>query len=244
MFIISLIFLQIIIFAGLAFFLRHLLTRNVTSATSHLQGLIKDNTEKQEEMQKKLEEAQKEYEQKIKKAKEEADLIERKARKDLEKERDKIISQAHEQSEELLSRANKTCKTILEDMENQVNEKAIKRSAELICKVLPDSNRQSMHTEWVQSLINQGLNSLDRLRIPDDIKSVEVKTAFALTDQEKADLHNHLEDHLDMDLSVIETVDPEIVAGIIINIGTLVLDGSFANKVREVIRESFSTTGQ
>jgi F0F1-type ATP synthase membrane subunit b/b' len=240
MFIVSLILLQIFIFGGLAFFLKHLLTRNVTSATSHLQGLIRENTDKQEEMQKKIEQAEKEYAIKIKKAKEETEQIEKQCRKEIEKERDKIISQAHEHSEELMSRANKTCETILADLDKKVNEKAVARAGELIGKVLPEKNCQDIHEEWVKALINDGLNSLDRLRIPDDISRIEVITAFALTEQEKTELHRQLQAHLDLNLEISEKINKDIIAGIIINIGTLVLDGSFANKIREVIHESFS----
>ncbi|MBU1044985.1 MAG: F0F1 ATP synthase subunit delta [Candidatus Omnitrophica bacterium] len=244
MIIVSFILLQIFIFGGLAFFLKHLLTRNVTSATSHLQGMIKENTDKQEEMQKKIEQAEKEYTAKIKKAKDEAEQIEKQCRKEIEQERDKIITQAHVQSEELMTRAKKTCETIVAEMNKNVNDKAVERAAELICKVLPEKNCRDIHEEWVRSLINQGLNSLDRLRIPNDVSQVEVITAFALTEQEKADLHKHLVDHLDLDLSIEANVQPEIVAGIIINIGTLVLDGSFANKIREVVHESFTGTAE
>lgn len=237
MFIVSFILLQVFIFGGLAFFLRHLLTSNVTSATSHLQGMIKENTEKKEEMQKKIEQAEKEYAVKIKKAKEEAEQIEKQCRKEIEQERDKIISQAHEQSEELMTRANKTCETILADLDKNVNEKAIARAAELVCKVLPEKNCRDIHQEWVKTLINEGLNSLDRLRIPNDVSQIEVITAFALTEQEKTQLQAHLQDHLDLNLVIDEKVKADIVAGIIINIGTLVLDGSFTNKIREVIHE-------
>ena len=244
MIIVSFILLQIFIFGGLAFFLKHLLSRNVTSATSHLQGMIKENTEKQEEMQKKVEDAEKDYAAKIKKAKEEAEQIGKECRKEIEQERDKIISQAHEQSEELMNRAKKTCETILGDMNRNVNEKAIERAADLICKVLPEKNCRDMHQEWVSSLINQGLNSLDRLRIPDDVSKVDVITAFSLTEKEKSDLYKHLEDHLDLNLTINEKVQTDIVAGLIINIGTLVLDGSFVNKIREVVHESFSGTAE
>ncbi len=244
MIIVSFILLQIFIFGGLAFFIKHLLTRNVTSATSHLQGMIKENTEKQEEMQNKIAEAEKDYASKIKKAKEEAEQIAKEGHKEIEQDRDKIISQAHDQSEELMTRAQKTCETMLADMDKIVNQKAVERAGELICKVLPEKNCRDIHQEWVSSLINQGLNSLDRLRIPNDISQIEVITAFALTDQEKDDLHKHLEDHLDLNLSIDEKVQTDIVAGLIINIGTLVLDGSFANKIREVIHESFTGTAE
>jgi len=240
MFIFSIILLQIFIFAGLAFFLRHLLTRNVSSATSHLQGMIKDNTEKQEEVKKQLEDAQKQAKETIKDAEKEAEDLKEKLRKGLEDERDKIVSEAHMHSEEVLERANKTVQARRDELEKEINLKAIEHSGELICKVLPLDTCRMIHGNWVQSLINEGLESLDRLRVPEDVAMAKVHTAFSLTDEEKAQLQQHLKEKLYRDIGIEEETKPELIAGIVIVLGNLIFDGSFANKIQEVARESTS----
>ena len=60
MFIAKLLIIQVLVFAGLLFFLRYILTRSITKATSHLEELSDDYTKKQEDTKRGLEEAQKE----------------------------------------------------------------------------------------------------------------------------------------------------------------------------------------
>jgi len=67
-----LIIFQVIIFIFLVFILRRVLSKNITSATEHLDTLTKDYMEKQAEVDKKLNEANQIYEKKISEAREEA----------------------------------------------------------------------------------------------------------------------------------------------------------------------------
>ena len=62
MFLVQLIIFQIIIFAALIFALRHILTKNITSATSHLDGLNAEFICREEEVKKRQVEAEKLYE--------------------------------------------------------------------------------------------------------------------------------------------------------------------------------------
>jgi len=241
MLIISLILLQIFIFAGLAFFLRHLLGRNVTSATSHLQGMIKDNAEKQEEIQKKLEASQKEYEETISRAKKEAQDIKEKSDQEAAEARDKILFQANLESEKIIEQAHKTCETIKADLRKHIHERAIELAGPLTCKVLPQNVRRSMHEEWLEALIKDGFSGLERLRVPDEVTTVEVATAFDLTEEQRGQLRANLKERLDRDVNVEERVDAELVAGIVLTLGNLIFDGSFANKMKEVMQEHAPT---
>lgn len=238
MVIISIILLQIFIFGGLAFFLRHLLTRNVTSATTHLQGMIKDNTEKQEEINKKLQEAEKKRQEILKNADREAKRLKAALMKEMEVERDKILEEAHEHSKELIDRANKTCKAIEKEMELNVNKQAIGKAGELICKVLSADICQILHAQWLELLVSDGLSALDRLRVPEEITRAEICTAFALTEEQRKKLLDRLKEKLERDIMINEQVDSKLVAGLIITLGNLVFDGSFLNKVKEIVNES------
>lgn len=240
MFIISLILLQLFIFAGLAFFLKNLLTRNVTSATSHLQDMIRDNTKKQEEIKKRLEESQRNSREILEKARKEAEELKEMTKKDIDAAREHIIEQAHRQSEELIVRANKTCEMLQAEMDKHINEQALLRAGELICKVLPADICRTMHDEWLQALIATGLSGLDRLRIDAQVNSAKISTAFALSAEQKEQLRLQFKRTLDRDLEIEETVSPELVAGMALSLGNVVFDGSFVNKVREVMRESIS----
>lgn len=235
MFVVSLILLMVAIFAGLIFFLRHLLTRNITSATSHLQRMMKDTAGQEAKIKKKTEEAELKCQETIEAAQKEAVELKEKATQEIEKERDRIIEQAHKQSEQIIERADSTCDLIKAELQTHINEKAIVLARELACRVIPQSVVQSMHVLWIDELLSGGIEGVDKLKIPDDVHQVQLLCAISLTDEQKDKFKIKLQEVLERDIEIIEKVNPDLIAGVIINIGNLVFDGSFAEKVKELV---------
>ncbi len=237
MFVFSLILLQVLIFGGLAFFLRHLLTRNMTRATSHLQGMLKDTAGKEAEIKKKIEEAELKYQEILDKAKKEVVELKEKAAQEIEEERNSIIEQAHQQSEQIIERAYNTCDLIRAELQTHINEKAIVLARELVCHVIPQDVVQNMHVMWLDALIKGSIEGVDKLKIPDELHQVEVVSAIALTAEQRSNLKMKLQEVLDRQIEMLERVDPDLVAGVVVNIGSLVFDGSFSEKVKELVYE-------
>ena len=237
MFIASIILLQVLIFGGLALFVRHLLTRNVTHATSHLTEMIKDNSQKQEEITQKLSAAQKEYDDTVKRLQKELAEMKEKSEKEIEQKRDMILEEAHRQSQDVISRAQKTCESIQADMDRVVRERAAAEAGALLAAVLPEPVRLQLHQQWVDGLLQGGLEGMERLRVPLDVTSVQVTTPVALSQAQESRLAAVLKKKLEREISIIQVVQPELVAGVVMRLGTLVFDGSFNHKVNEVARE-------
>ena len=61
-----------------------------------------------------------------------------------------------------------------------------------------------------------------------------VATAIALTDEQKSGLSKALEQRLNAQVSIEETVDPELLGGAIIRCGDLVIDGSAKGRVEKL----------
>jgi len=234
MFIFSLILLMVFIFGGLAFFLRHLLTRNISSATSHLQRMLKDTEGKEEKIKKKIEEAEKQCKEILEKAEKEAFDLKEKAVKDMNEERDKIIEEAHRQSDELIERAHKTCDAIKQELEENIKKQAIDFAEILACRAIPENLKNDMHIIWLDSLIANGIEGLDRLTIPRELHELQLHTAFALTDEQRTQLKSKLEEILERELEIKEEVNPELVAGVIIKMGNLEFNGSFSVSVKDL----------
>ncbi len=235
MFIVSLILLMVVIFSGLAFFLRHLLTRNISNATSHLQRMLKNTAGQEEKIKKKIEEADLQYKEILDKAQKDVVDLKEKTLKGIEEERNNIIEQAHQQSEAIIERAYSTCDLIKAEMQTHINEKAIILAKELACHVIPRTVAQSMHVMWIDALIAGGIEGVDKLKIPEDVRQVEIISAIALTDEQRNNLKIKLQEILDRDIELNERAGPDLIAGVVINIGNLVFDGSFAEKVKELV---------
>ena len=63
-----------------------------------------------------------------------------------------------------------------------------------------------------------------------------IKSAFPLSDKQQNSLSKKLKEALGKDIEIKEESDPSVVAGLVIILGSLVLDGSLKNKIQEKAR--------
>ena len=236
MLIVSLVVLQIILFGGLILLLKGILTQNVVSATKHLDELNQDYLKKEEDLNKQLQEAQKKSQEIITQAQEEASNLRAKIMQEVEKEREKIISDSRNQSSAIIEQAEKSRQSLIGEMEDRINKDAVNKACELIQNALPAEFRQDVHRRWVDELIEDGFTQLERLKLPADTKEAKVSSAFSLNELQQKALAKKLKDLAGRDVLVKEEVDPKVVAGIIISIGSLVLDGSLKNKIKQATK--------
>ncbi|MBI2871024.1 MAG: F0F1 ATP synthase subunit delta [Candidatus Omnitrophica bacterium] len=231
---IPIILLQILIFAGLVFFLRQILTKDVGQATQHLKQQEEETAKKEQELKAKLQDTEKYYEETLKKANDESGLIKTQAIKEIHEARERILEQARTQSEEIIQRANKTSEQLRENVLTDLGKKTLLAASELLRNALPPAFRRKIHDDWVEELLTSELAALDRMHLPEGLGSVELKTAFPLTPQEKGALKSKLKARLKKDLEIHEVTDSTLVAGVVVTLGGVVLDGSLANKIRDV----------
>lgn len=233
MLIASLIILQVLIFAGLIFMLRKIMTQNVVSATRHIEELNQDYLKKEEEVTRRLSEVQLQAEEMLNKARKEADDYKAEITRQTEAQRQEIIKQARQQGDEIIQQAEKSRQALLSELDERISKEAINKACELIQYAIPDKFKLDVHTHWVEELIENDFGRFQNLRLPEDIQEVKIITAFSLSEQQRKALSRKIKEVFNRDISLKEEVDPKVCAGLIITMGSLVLDGSLRNKVQE-----------
>jgi len=233
MLIISLVLFQIFIFAGLIFVLRRMLTKNVTDATRHLEELNQDYTKKEEEVNRQLEDTRVKSQNILKEAQEEAAKLRAQITKEAESERDKILEQARTQNDTIIQQAEKSRQALISELEERIERESVNKACELMQVTLPEQFKQDVHLHWVEELIGNGFSKLEHLQLPEDIQEIKITTAFPLTEEQRKDLSKKLKDVLGYETVLKEEIEPKVIAGLIITIGSLVLDGSLKNKIQE-----------
>ncbi len=232
----SLIVLQVIIFGALIFFFRKIMTQNVSQATQHLEELNKENTEKEKMVTRHLELAKQEAQQLLIKAQEEADAARADILKQAQEQRDTLLAQARHNSEELIQQADKSRQQLLAEIQERIAKEAVQKACELIARVLPEDFRREVHERWVNDLLSKGFTQLEHLRIPEGRQEAKVVTALALDDGLRAKIAERLKAALSRDIVLQEEVQERLVAGLIISVGSLVLDGSLKTRIEERAR--------
>jgi len=233
MLIISLILFQVFIFVGLIFMLRRIMTKNVTDATRHLEELNQDYTKKEQEVNRQLQEAQQKSQNILKEAQGEAVKLRAQIIKEAESERDKILEQARTQSDTIIQQADKSRQALISELEERIEKEAINKACELMQATLPEQFKQDVHLYWVKELLENGFSQLEHLPLPQGIQEIKLTSAFPLTEEQRKNLSKKIKDVLGYETVLKEETEPKVVAGLIITIGSLVLDGSLKNKIKE-----------
>jgi ATP synthase F1 delta subunit len=231
--IVFLVLLMVAVFGFLVLLLVKILKQNFVQETRHLDEMNQDYLKKEEEADRYLAEAKQKSQETVRQAQKDAERMKEEIINKIQEEKDRSIAIARQQAQDIVQQADKTRQMLLAEINEKVAKEAIVQACNLIQDTLPDEFKQDVHTHWVQDLIKSGFLNLERLRIPQDIKEVSVTSAFSLTEEQKKLLLKNLKEVLKREIALSEKVDPKIVAGIIISIGDLVLDGSLKNKIQE-----------
>lgn len=233
MLIISLVALLVLIFVGMVVMFRKILTQNVSIAVTHLEELNQDYAKKNIEVTKQLEEAKQKSQDMLSKSREEIESIKVETIKAAEQERDKMLSEARRQSEDIMKQAEKSRQLLISEIDDRILREGVTKACELIESVLPENFKREVHAHWVEELIGGGFSQMERLKIPEDANDAKIISAFALTPDQRKTIAKKLKDMTGKEIKLTEEIDPQVVAGLSINFGSLVLDGSLQNKIRE-----------
>ena len=241
MLIIPVVVLLIVIFIGLVAGLRWFMGRHLSSATAHLQGLSQDYLHKHDELKKRLEEGERLYQEQLAKAQEEAAQLKTQALKDADAARQQTINQAHEEAERIMQQANQARDSMQRELVQSIDQRAVEQARALLQTVLPEPLREAAHGQWLDALLADGLINVQQLQTRESVREAKVVSAFALTEAQRKRLAERLHEALGSTVTLQESVDPALIAGLIITLGHLVLDGSLATKLRDAARHAQET---
>ena len=233
---ITMVVVTVLFFVGMIVFMKKYFGREVTSAISHLDKQTGEYIQKEEAVKKQYEDAKRQSQEILANAQKDAQQQRDEMLKQAHTEQDKIVGEAHRQAEEVIKQADNARLALLNDQEQKINERAVLKAAHLLAGALPDDLKAEIHAKWLVNLVESSFENLDRLKIPGGTTEVSVVSAFPLTAPQREKLVSKLTEKLGFKVALAEQVDPDIMAGLVVTIGSLCLDGSLRFKIQEVAR--------
>jgi len=233
---IYLIVLQILFFIGLLYFLRSILSRKISKATWDLEELSRDYVAKKEEADKLLEKAQREAKMLAAKVRQEAEQTKEKIIKEAQDQREQILKEANKKSMEITHKAERNAEFLQGEMENKIDECAREKVMALLLQAVPETFFKEVHQGMMVQL-DQGEFELKHLKLSENVEEAGVVCAFPLTDKQKDELKQKLKKRLGSDVALKEKADPGLIAGFMITIGSVVIDGSLKFKMEKAMQE-------
>ncbi len=228
----QIIAIQLLTFVGLVLVLRKLLYTETSKALKRLQELNKENEIKKEELRKKSEEAQREYLELIKKAKDEAGGIIDSTRREAEGFKAKALDEARKEADKIIAAAHSSNEAMRSEIAVEMESRNIDFAGELLQHAFDARSIEDIHKRLVDEVIS-GIKELNPGRIDAGLIKAEAISFYPLSSDEKRKIEEGLFNKCGRKIRLEEKIDKKLIAGVIIKMADLMLDGSVLNKLEE-----------
>jgi ATP synthase F1 delta subunit len=230
----QLVIIQVLTFIVLILFLRLLFYRHLSSALARLKRLNEENLAREETLKQELERAKREREAEIAKGREEAKNMIEQAKGEAEKFKDESFAQTREKVKTMITEAERRGKRIEEESMRKLEERTLEFSCEMVKHIFKGKGRDALHRELIDELIEE-IKTLDKQKLKTSETQAQLYSAYPLSSEQKKRLEDILSSKMGNTIILKEEIDKDIITGIVVKIGTLVIDGSLKNKLRRIV---------
>jgi F0F1-type ATP synthase delta subunit len=231
---IQLLVIQAVTMALLVLGLRFIFYRHLNSALARLKRLHEENLTKEEELKKQLEDAAREREQSLAQAREEAERIVKEAREKMDASVLQSRGEAKLQAQKILDEARREEKLFREEVLARAGHEAAETALRLLRIVFTGESFLTLQTSLIASLLEE-VRGLDASKFTVTSGAIKISTAKKLAPGERAAFSKVLEEKIGRGGPIEETLDEELIAGVVIRIGALTLDGSLRNRLEHAL---------
>ena len=233
---IQLIIVQVITFVAIVFVLRKLLYSESAKETLRLKKLKEEAALKQKELQQKIDEAQNAYKVKMAEAEEERRSFRTKSEEEIEETRKKIMAKAKDDAESIVKSALNAKEKKREEVAEEMRRKAPAIAARIFNDILSQDIKEAVHKELVKDVMDN-IKKLDKTAFKSKIDKGEIVSAFPLSKNDKLEIESLIRLNLGYEVSLNEKKDGKLIAGMLIKLGTILIDGTLDNRLKQVERQ-------
>ena len=224
--------LTAIVTGAIIFFLHKFLISSTDGAVRRLNAETETVRAKQAELNQKIKEAEEE----LAKRRKEADDLTKKMITEAEakahEERERMVKKAREEGEEIIAKAQNTKEKIRQEILKETELKTIDFSVTILNSVLTDKAKGILNRQLVEEFLD-GLEKIDMTQVGSDVDTAEILTAAAIDEGLKSRFEKIIKGKLNRSIKINVSVDAAITGGVVLKFGSLALDGSLQNILRE-----------
>jgi len=232
MMILQFLVLTAVVTGTIIFFLHRTLIASTDGAVKRLNTETETVRGKQKELNEKIKLADEE----LTKRKKEAEDLSRKMMDDAEskakEEREKIVVKARQEGEEIIAKAQRTKDKIVQALQKEMELKMVDYTAEIVSAVLSEKLRGLLDRELIHEFIGN-LEKMDMSKIGPEINTIDIVTVHPVEEEIKVKLAGIVKTKLQREVKVNVATDPKVIGGMVLKFGSLALDGSLQNFIKE-----------
>jgi len=230
---IQLILIQVITFVIIVAVLKKLLYTETAKEADRLKKLRDEYFAKEKELQTRAGLAQKEAEGKLSKSEEDARRYLEAKEKEADELKQGIVAKAREQAEEMIRAAANAKEKIREEIELEIKKNIPGAAVRIFKEALPAAAIEIIHSELIEEVVRR-IKKLEKDVFKTKEKTGDLLSPYQVKKPEKEKLAQAISERAGHSVSLAEKEEKALVAGVVVKLGALVIDGSLENKLKQV----------
>lgn len=228
---IQLLIIQFITFIALIFVLRFLSMRHLNVALNRLNALYDENLRRETQLTEELKRAHEEREAEVRRGKEEAGALIEEARQEAIKVRLKIEEEAKVHAEKIIAQGEEEAGKLKEKLGKEIQNQSLELAVKMIEQTFTEKNKEDLQHQFITEIIDE-ITKLSQDEFTVSADKVKVVSSYPLEGRQRENLKRVLEERLGFSPILEETVNKELISGLTLEIGGLLIDGSLRDRLR------------
>ena len=229
---IPMIIIQVVTFFALVYVLRRLMYSASAEEAKRLKQMEEEYLLRTQQLSSKMDDVDKEYRAKVNIAEEEARRVREQAKLDAEKIKEETLTKAHDESEKIVNQAINTRNKIRQELESQMQSRALETSRKLVSKVMSSKHVKLLHEGLLEEMIEE-LEKADGGKLAVAPDKGEVDLPYEMGKEWVERITAAVSKKAGKKIALTEKIDKNVVAGAVIKLGSIIIDGSIAGRLKD-----------
>jgi F0F1-type ATP synthase membrane subunit b/b' len=233
---IPIVVLHAVVLVVLLVGIKLLLSGTANRAVKRVRQVEGEVRKKEEDIRREIDEHERDFAEKKAEADRQLQAHRDEARREAAHLKEKAVSEAKKESQKIIEQAHKNEARIREQIARQMEDKAVEYGGRIFKLVFSDLLTGELNELFNAELID-ALNEIESGSITVDSGAANVTVSHPMSDEQRNRLQSVLREKFRDDAEIEETVDETLLAGLILKMGSLEIDGSLKNRYSEAVSE-------
>lgn len=233
---IMLLGVQLVVFGVIVFLFKRLLLSDSMNAVNRIKQVEAEVNKREEAVRRQLEDHEKELAQKLEAMEQELEGRREASEQELARMKETITADAKREGEEIMTRARRNEQKMREDLERDAESKAVDYAGDIFQMTFSEKVSQAVNREFVGEVIT-ALEELDGESLHIEAGDAEFASSHPIDPDQRRRLQELISEKFSVSLDIDEKVDPALLGGISMRIGTLEIDATLRSRFSEASGE-------
>ena len=232
---------HVCVLAILILVIKKLLLSDTLEAVKRIQAVEAEVRRKEESIRLEIQQHEKEFTRQKAEAEEELQRHKAQSEKEVMRLRDQMLSDARKEGDRIVGQAHKNEEKLRQKIVLEMDQKAVSFGGEIFQIVFGERVRAEVNRQFIEELMD-ALKEIDDGSISVDVGDGEVTCSEAMDTEQKRRLEQTLSAKFGRAVTLSEKTDADLMAGLILKVGSLEIDGSLRNRYNEAVAEISKNT--